>query len=179
MKNNGHETLSTMEEGKMLVDHLSYMAGIGYGYQKSKVQYMARDFAAVSFVPEQSQVVSNQNKRISLSLLYLQEIFFNNSLTETLKEQAIRKLEKPVTKQSVKGKGQTPKKISSFQPSLKVIFKPKIPTKQSNSQIHAHQGYTTQRIYKEKTYQSLPVAVKFQRKRRRNVAYVKSGSQKP
>ena len=44
---NGHGTLFTMEEEKMLVDHLSYMADIGYGYQKSKVQYMARDFAAV------------------------------------------------------------------------------------------------------------------------------------
>ena len=75
MKNNGHETLFTMEEGKMLVDHLSYMADIGYGYQKSKVLYIARDFAAVSCVPEQSQVLSNQNKRICVSLHYLQEIF--------------------------------------------------------------------------------------------------------
>ena len=75
MKNNGHETLFTTEEGKMLVDHLSYMADIGYGYQKSKVQYMARDFAAVSVVPEHSQGLSNQNKRISLSLHNLQEIF--------------------------------------------------------------------------------------------------------
>ena len=43
----GHGTLFTVEEEKMLVDHLSYMADIGYRYQKSKVQYMARDFAAV------------------------------------------------------------------------------------------------------------------------------------
>ena len=44
---------------------------------------------------------------------------FKSSVTETLKEQAIRKMEKPVTKQSIKGKGQTPKKISSVQPSFK------------------------------------------------------------
>ena len=41
----GVETLFTESEEKLLVDHLKYMASIGYGYNKSGVQYMARDYA--------------------------------------------------------------------------------------------------------------------------------------
>ena len=41
----GVETLFTECEEQQLVDHVKYMASIGYGYNKSGVQYMARDFA--------------------------------------------------------------------------------------------------------------------------------------
>ena len=41
----GLETLFTESEEKLLVDHVKYMASIGYGYNKSGVQYMARDYA--------------------------------------------------------------------------------------------------------------------------------------
>ena len=44
---NGHGIMFTVEEEKMLFDHLSYIADIGYEYQQSKVQYTAKDFAAV------------------------------------------------------------------------------------------------------------------------------------
>ena len=39
------ETLFTESEEKLLVEHVKYMASIGYGYNKSGVQYMARDYA--------------------------------------------------------------------------------------------------------------------------------------
>ena len=41
----GVETLFTESEEKQLVDHVKYMASIGYGYNKSGVQYTARDYA--------------------------------------------------------------------------------------------------------------------------------------
>ena len=44
---NGTGTLLSTEEEK-LVEHIKYMADIGYGYNKSSIQYMARDYA-VSF----------------------------------------------------------------------------------------------------------------------------------
>ena len=39
----GVETLFTESEKKLLVDHVKYMASIGYDYNKSGVQYMARE----------------------------------------------------------------------------------------------------------------------------------------
>ena len=42
---NGTGTLLTVEEEHKLVQHISYMADIGYGYNKSSIQYMARDYA--------------------------------------------------------------------------------------------------------------------------------------
>ncbi|MEW8548101.1 MAG: hypothetical protein AB2693_31750 [Candidatus Thiodiazotropha sp.] len=42
---NGTGTLLTVEEERKLVQHISYMADIGYGYNKSSIQYMARDYA--------------------------------------------------------------------------------------------------------------------------------------
>ena len=41
----GVETLFTESEDKLLVDHVKYMASIGYGYDRLAVQYMARDYA--------------------------------------------------------------------------------------------------------------------------------------
>ena len=41
----GVETLFTKCEEQQLVDHVKYMVSIGYGYNKSGVQYMTRDFA--------------------------------------------------------------------------------------------------------------------------------------
>ena len=41
----GVETLFTESKEGQLVDHVKYMASIGYGYNKSGVQYMARDYA--------------------------------------------------------------------------------------------------------------------------------------
>ena len=40
----GVETLFTESEEKLLVDYVKYMASIDYGYNKSGVQYMARDY---------------------------------------------------------------------------------------------------------------------------------------
>ena len=42
---NGTGTLLSEEEERQLVEHITYMAGIGYGYSKSTVQYMAKDYA--------------------------------------------------------------------------------------------------------------------------------------
>ena len=36
----GHATLMTAEEEQKLVAHICYMADIGYGYNKSGIQYM-------------------------------------------------------------------------------------------------------------------------------------------
>ena len=41
----GVETLCTESEAKLLVDHVKYMASIGYGYNKPGIQYMAGDYA--------------------------------------------------------------------------------------------------------------------------------------
>ena len=41
----GVDTLFTVSEEKQLVDHVKYMGSIGYGYNKSGIQYMARDYA--------------------------------------------------------------------------------------------------------------------------------------
>ena len=41
----GHATLMTADEEQKLVAHISYMADIGYRYNKSGIQYMARDYA--------------------------------------------------------------------------------------------------------------------------------------
>ena len=41
----GVGTLFTESEENLLVDHVKYMASIGYGYDKLVVQYMARDYA--------------------------------------------------------------------------------------------------------------------------------------
>ena len=42
---NGTGTLMSTEEEQKLVEHIKYMANIGYGYSKSNIQYMARDYA--------------------------------------------------------------------------------------------------------------------------------------
>ena len=41
----GHRTLITAEEEQKLVNHISYMADIAYGYNKSGMQHMACDYA--------------------------------------------------------------------------------------------------------------------------------------
>ena len=41
----GPERIFSVEEETQLVEHVKYMADIGYGYTKSKIQYMAADFA--------------------------------------------------------------------------------------------------------------------------------------
>ena len=41
------ERIFNIEEETQLVEHVKYMADIGYGYTKSKIQYMAADFAGV------------------------------------------------------------------------------------------------------------------------------------
>ena len=41
----GHVTLLTANEEQKLVAHISYLADIGYGYNKSEIQYMASDYA--------------------------------------------------------------------------------------------------------------------------------------
>ena len=41
----GVDTLFSVSEEKQLMDHVKYMASIGYGYNKSGIQYMARDYA--------------------------------------------------------------------------------------------------------------------------------------
>ena len=41
----GFKPLFTPTEEEKLVGHISYMAGIGYGYSVSKIKYMARDYA--------------------------------------------------------------------------------------------------------------------------------------
>ena len=40
----GHETIFTAKEDK-LYKHITYMAEIGFGYNKTAIQYMAKDFA--------------------------------------------------------------------------------------------------------------------------------------
>ena len=40
----GHGTLLSADEEQKLVTHISYMADIGYGYNKSGIQYMACDY---------------------------------------------------------------------------------------------------------------------------------------
>ena len=42
---NGTGTLFTHAEEEKLVGHIKYMADIGYGYNKSGIQYMAKDYA--------------------------------------------------------------------------------------------------------------------------------------
>ena len=41
----GFDTIFEHEEEEKLVGHITYMAGIGYGYNKSGIQYMAKDYA--------------------------------------------------------------------------------------------------------------------------------------
>ena len=41
----GHETIFTSEEEDKLYQHITYMADIGFGYNKTTIQYMAKDFA--------------------------------------------------------------------------------------------------------------------------------------
>lgn len=41
----GFAQIFSHDEEKKMVDHLSYMASIGYGYNKSAIQYMAKDYA--------------------------------------------------------------------------------------------------------------------------------------
>ena len=40
---NGTGTLLSTEEDQKLMEHIKYMANIGYGYTKFNIQYMARD----------------------------------------------------------------------------------------------------------------------------------------
>lgn len=48
---NGTGTLLPQSHEKELVAHIKYMSDIGYGYNKSDVQYMARDFAISLGIP--------------------------------------------------------------------------------------------------------------------------------
>ena len=41
----GFDTIFNRSEERKLVDHITYMADIGYGYNKSSIQYMASDLA--------------------------------------------------------------------------------------------------------------------------------------
>ncbi|XP_060606285.1 uncharacterized protein LOC132758607 [Ruditapes philippinarum] len=41
----GHETIFTQEEEQKLYNHITYMAEIGYGYNKMSLQYLAKDYA--------------------------------------------------------------------------------------------------------------------------------------
>lgn len=41
----GNSTLLTASEEKELVNHITYMASIGDGYNKSEIKYIGRDFA--------------------------------------------------------------------------------------------------------------------------------------
>ena len=51
--------MSTEEEQK-LVEHIKYMANIGYGYTKSNIQYMARNYAeAVGKTVKGPEALSN------------------------------------------------------------------------------------------------------------------------
>ena len=41
----GFESIFNKEEEQKLVKHITYMAQNGYGYSKSSIQYMAKDYA--------------------------------------------------------------------------------------------------------------------------------------
>ena len=41
----GFDSIFNKEEEQKLVNHITYMAQIGYGYSKSSIQYMAKDYA--------------------------------------------------------------------------------------------------------------------------------------
>ena len=41
----GFETIFNKDEEQKLVDHISYMASIGYGYNAASIKYMAKDLA--------------------------------------------------------------------------------------------------------------------------------------
>ena len=41
----GFKPILNLHEEEKPVEHISYMAGIGYGYNVSKIKYMARDYA--------------------------------------------------------------------------------------------------------------------------------------
>ncbi|MEW8543568.1 MAG: hypothetical protein AB2693_08525 [Candidatus Thiodiazotropha sp.] len=57
---NGTGTLFSAVEERNLVDHISYMADIGYGYSKSSIQYMAKDYAeSLSKEVKASEAMSN------------------------------------------------------------------------------------------------------------------------
>ncbi len=48
---NGTGTLLSQSQEKELLAHIKYMSDIGYGYNKSGVQYMARDVAVSLGIP--------------------------------------------------------------------------------------------------------------------------------
>ena len=39
------DTISTKDEEKYFVNHMTYMANIGYGYSKAKIQLVGRNYA--------------------------------------------------------------------------------------------------------------------------------------
>ena len=41
----GFETLFSKDEEAKLVSHVTYMAEVGYGYNASRIKYMAKDYA--------------------------------------------------------------------------------------------------------------------------------------
>ena len=41
----GQDTIFTKDEEKDFVNHMTYMASIGYGYSKAKIQLVGRDYA--------------------------------------------------------------------------------------------------------------------------------------
>lgn len=41
----GFETIFSAADEKKLVEHVTYMANIGYGYNKISIQYLAKEFA--------------------------------------------------------------------------------------------------------------------------------------
>jgi hypothetical protein len=56
----GFKTIFTTDEEQQLVDHISFMASIDYGYNKSGIQFMARDFAvSLEKILKSQEVLSN------------------------------------------------------------------------------------------------------------------------
>ena len=56
----GFKTIFTTDEEQQLVDHISFMASIGYGYKKSGIQFVARDFAvSLGKILKSQEVLSN------------------------------------------------------------------------------------------------------------------------
>jgi hypothetical protein len=56
----GFKTIFTTDEEQQLVDHISFMASIGYEYKKSGIQFMARDFAvSLGKILKSQEVLSN------------------------------------------------------------------------------------------------------------------------
>ena len=62
----GKETLFTREEEKALVAHLVYMSKIGYGYTKTDIQYIGKDYA----VALEKKMKSEDSSQLSNNWFY-------------------------------------------------------------------------------------------------------------